>query len=167
MNRSTATLAILVLMLGLLLTARALLPKTEANVSTAEAAVQTASAAVQIAPEDFFRDFRLQREQAREDELKMLDDIISRENAPEDSVKEADARRIEITRAMEQERVMEKLLIIKGFEDAAAFVAEDTVTIVIKQGELSQQDTAKIMELALRHTDLGADKIKIIPYAQE
>ena len=167
LNRSTATLAMLVLMLGLLLAMRVLLPEDQETAAVSGDAVMTAAVSTQSTPEDFFRDFRAQREQARTDELAMLDEIISRENAPEESVKEADARRVEITRAMEQERMMEKLLIVKGFEDAAAFVAEDIVTIVIRQAELSEQENAKIMELALRHTDLPAEKIKIIPYVQQ
>ena len=167
LNRSTATLAMLVLMLGLLLAARVLLPKEQETAAVSVDAERTAAVSAQSTPEDFFRDFRAQREQARTDELAMLDDIISRENAPEESVKEADARRVEITRAMEQERMMEKLLIVKGFEDAAVFVSEDIVTIVIRQAELSDQENARIMELALRHTDRPAEKIKIIPYTQQ
>ena len=167
LNRSTATLAMLVLMLGLLLAMRVLLPEDKEAAVASEESEMTAAVSVQGTTVDFFRDFRSQREQARTDELAMLDEIISRENAPEESVREADARRVEITRAMEQERMMEKLLIVKGFEDAAVFVAEDIVTIVIRQAELSDQENARIMELALRHTDRPAEKIKIIPYTQQ
>lgn len=95
---------------------------------------------------DFFRDFRAQRETARADEIALLDEIVHREGAPEESVREADARRIELTRQTEQERAIETQLVAKGFEDAAAFVQEGTVTIVVKRDRLSDEDTAQILE---------------------
>lgn len=114
---------------------------------------------------DFFRDFRAQRETARADEIALLDEIVHREGAPEESVREADARRIELTRQTEQERAIETQLVAKGFEDAAAFVQEGTVTIVVKRDRLSDEDTAQILEIAMRQTEQEAGNVKIIPAA--
>ena len=116
---------------------------------------------------DFFKDFRAQRETARADEIALLDGIVNRQGAPEESVREADARKIDLTRYTEQERAIEKLLVAKGFEDAAAFVQEDTVSIAVKKEKLSEEDTAKILELAMRQTDQPAENIKIIPVAPD
>ena len=168
-NRSTVTLAALVLMLGILLAARAFIPQqampvtqqVKSDLSDQETVLQETSVA------DFFVDFRKQREQARTEEIAMLEEIIERVSAPEESVKEADARKIELTRVMEQERMLEKLLVAKGFEDAAAFILDKSLTVAVKKAELSREDTAKIMELALRCTGLEADRIKIVPVSVE
>ena len=90
---------------------------------------------------------------------------MHREGAPEESVREADARRIELTRQTEQERAIETQLVAKGFEDAAAFVQEGTVTIVVKRDRLSDEDTAQILEIAMRQTEQEAGNVKIIPVA--
>ena len=66
-----------------------------------------------------------------------------------------------------EERMMEKLLVAKGFEDAAAFVMEDSLTVAVKKAELTQEDTSKILDLALRCTGLEAQNIKIVPVAPE
>lgn len=165
-NRSTVTLASLVLLLGILLAARAMAPQSAQTVSQIIESEQTETIA-QETTGDFFKDFRAQRKQARADEIDLLNEIIDRENAPQESVVAADQRKIELTRATEQERMMEKMLIAKGFEDAAAFVMEESVTIAVKKAELSQEDSAKILELALRCTGLDAQNIKIIPVAPE
>lgn len=167
-NRSTVTLASLVLLLGVLLAARAMLPQQAAPVSqnVSSDPIQDAEETSQPAS-DFFDDFRAQRKQARADEIALLDSIINREGAPEESVKEADARKIEITRIAEQERILEKMLIAKGFEDAAAFLMEESLTVAVKKAELDQKDTAKILELALRCTGLDEKSVKIIPVSPE
>ena len=87
----------------------------------------------------------------------------SERDAPEDSVKKADERRIELTRFTEQERAIEKLLVAKGFEDAAAFVQEGTATIVVKKEKLTDEEIARILEMAMRQTGQEASNIKIIP----
>lgn len=154
-NRTTVTLAAMVLLLGLGLVTRTL-AANQPEPASAEAASVLAA---QEETGDFFRDFRAQRETARADEIALLDEIVHREGAPEESVREADARRIE------QERAIETQLVAKGFEDAAAFVQEGTVTIVVKRDRLSDEDTAQILEIAMRQTEQEAGNVKIIPVA--
>lgn len=160
-NRTTVTLAAMVLLLGLGLVTRTL-AANQPEPASAEAA---SALAAQEETGDFFRDFRAQRETARVDEIALLDEIVHREGAPEESVREADARRIELTRQTEQERAIETQLVAKGFEDAAAFVQEGTVTIVVKRDRLSDEDTAQILEIAMRQTEQEAGNVKIIPVA--
>ena len=166
-NRSTVTLASLVVLLGVLLCARML---TQSGTPVVQLEVDAAQASFLETQEDetgdFFRDFRAQRETARADEIALLDSIVQRQGAPEDSVRQADERKIELTRYTEQERAIEKLLVAKGFEDAAAFVQQGTVSIVVKKEKLTDEDMAKILELAMRQTEQEAGNIKIIPVAQ-
>lgn len=166
-NRSTVTLAALVVLLGALLCTRALTkdlsPTVMLNDTLASASALDAQQVTSTG--DFFKDFRAQRETARADEIALLDTIINRENAPKESITEADARKIELTYYTEQERAIEKLLVAKGFEDVAAFVQDGMVSIVVKQEKLSDADTAKILELAMRQTEQEAGNIKIIPVA--
>ncbi|MDR2515155.1 MAG: SpoIIIAH-like family protein [Christensenellaceae bacterium] len=114
---------------------------------------------------DFFKDFRAQRERARQDEIELLNSIVERENAPIDSVREADKRKVALTQFYEQERGIEKMLIAKGFEDAAAFIQEGSVTIIVRSEKLSELDNDKILEVALRESKQDAANIKIIPVA--
>lgn len=164
-SRSTVTLAALALLFAVALGIRLFSGNTEPVVSIQKESAAPAAEEAQSAAQtgDFFKDFRVQRETARADEIALLDSIVQRENAPEDSVKKADERRIELTRFTEQERAIEKLLVAKGFEDAAAFVQEGTATIVVKKEKLTDEEIARILEMAMRQTGQEASNIKIIP----
>ena len=164
-SRSTVTLAALALLFAVAFGIRLFSGNTEPVVSIQKESAAPAAEEAQSAAQtgDFFKDFRAQRETARADEIALLDSIVQRENAPEDSVKKADERRIELTRFTEQERAIEKLLVAKGFEDAAAFVQEGTVTIVVKKEKLTDEEIARILEMAMRQTGQEASNIKIIP----
>lgn len=164
-RRSTVTLAALALLFAVAFGIRLFSGNTEPVVSIQKESAAPAAEKAQSAAQtgDFFKDFRAQRETARADEIALLDSIVQRENAPEDSVKKADERRIELTRFTEQERAIEKLLVAKGFEDAAAFVQEGTATIVVKKEKLTDEEIARILEMAMRQTGQEASNIKIIP----
>ena len=164
-SRSTVTLAALALLFAVAFGIRLFSGNTEPVVSIQKESAAPAAEEAQSAAQtgDFFKDFRAQRETARADEIALLDSIVQRENAPEDSVKKADERRIESTRFTEQERAIEKLLVAKGFEDAAAFVQEGTATIVVKKEKLTDEEIARILEMAMRQTGQEASNIKIIP----
>ena len=164
-SRSTVTLAALALLFAVAFGIRLFSGNTEPVVSIQKESAAPAAEEAQSAAQtgDFFKDFRAQRETARADEIALLDSIVQRENAPEDSVKKADERRIELTRFTEQERAIEKLLVAKGFEDAAAFVQEGTATIVVKKQKLTDEEIARILEMAMRQTGQEASNIKIIP----
>lgn len=164
-SRSTVTLAALALLFAVAFGIRLFSGNTEPVVSIQKESAAPAAEEAQSAAQtgDFFKDFRAQRETARADEMALLDSIVQRENAPEDSVKKADERRIELTRFTEQERAIEKLLVAKGFEDAAAFVQEGTATIVVKKEKLTDEEIARILEMAMRQTGQEASNIKIIP----
>ena len=144
-SRSTVTLAALALLFAVAFGIRLFSGNTEPVVSIQKESAAPAAEEAQSAAQtgDFFKDFRAQRETARADEIALLDSIVQRENAPEDSVKKADERRIELTRFTEQERAIEKLLVAKGFEDAAAFVQEGTATIVVKKEKLTDEEHKK------------------------
>lgn len=164
-SRSTVTLAALALLFAVAFGIRLFSGNTEPVVSIQKESAAPAAEEAQSASQtgDFFKDFRAQRETARADEIALLDSIVQRENAPEDSVKKADERRIELTRFTEQERAIEKLLVAKGFDDAAAFVQEGTATIVVKKEKLTDEEIARILEMAMRQTGQEASNIKIIP----
>lgn len=164
-SRSTVTLAALALLFAVAFGIRLFSGNTEPVVSIQKESAAPAAEEAQSAAQtgNFFKDFRVQRETARANEIALLDSIVQRENAPEDSVKKADERRIELTRFTEQERAIEKLLVAKGFEDAAAFVQEGTATIVVKKEKLTDEEIARILEMAMRQTGQEASNIKIIP----
>lgn len=172
LNRKMVVVSALVLLLGVLLVAGYLAQRDKAA-STAQLALPQRTAEPASSETltldgdnsmgDFFKDFRAQRESARNDEIALLDSIIDRAGAPQDSVREADRRRIQLTTFTEQERCIEKLLIAKGFEDAAAFIQEGSVSVIVKKEVLTQAEADKVLEVAMKESGQESANIKIIP----
>ena len=65
----------------------------------------------------------------------------------------------EINKTKNSIMIAENLIKTKGFEDCIVFVNSDSVSIVIKKKELSNEDIAKIQNIAAREL---AEKIENI-----
>lgn len=111
----------------------------------------------------FFSDFRVQRDSVRNQEIAYLNEIITDESSDKDSLKDAQDQKIEITRVMEQEMLIEGMIKAKGFEDAVVTIHNGSVNVVVKQAEITSAQAAQILDIVSRETGESADNIKIIP----
>ncbi len=111
----------------------------------------------------FFSDFRVQRDSVRNQEIAYLNEIITDESSDKDSLKDAQDQKIEITRVMEQEMLVEGMIKAKGFEDAVVTIHNGSVNVVVKEAEISSAQVAQILDIVCRETGESADNIKIIP----
>ena len=89
-----------------------------------------------MSTEDYFNDYRANRQSVRETEVSYLDSIITNENSDMETVKDAQNQKIEIVRIMEAELKIEGLLAASGFEDAIVTVQQGSVNVVIKAQEI-------------------------------
>ena len=62
---------------------------------------------------------------------------------------------------MEMEFAIEALLTAKGFADAAVTFHTDSVNVIIKAQELSEQQVAQVLDIVCRETGERAENIKI------
>ena len=113
----------------------------------------------------YFANARLNRQQARDNALNMLQETLVGENTTE-TVKEQTGLAIETMagQAMTEAQI-ENLVVAKGYADCVAIIGQDSVNVVVQgsAGELTRADTAKIMDIVSQNTNFTADRIKIIP----
>lgn len=126
-----------------------------------EGALQADDLAV-MSTEDYFKEYKTNRETVRATEVAYLDSIISNEKSDVETVKDAQNQKIEIVRIMEAELKVEGLLTASGFEDAVVTVQKGSVNVVIKAKEISKEQAAKILEIVRQETDEPAQNIKVI-----
>lgn len=112
---------------------------------------------------NFFTDFRVKREQTREQELAYIDSVIANANTDQQTLSEAQMMKLDMTGIMETELKVEGLLKAKGFSDAVVTVGDDSVNVVIKKETLSQNEVAQILEVVKTETKMVTKNIKIIP----
>jgi len=126
-----------------------------------EDALQADDLAV-MSTEDYFNDYRANRENVRQTEVAYLDSIISSDKSDMETVKDAQNQKIEIVRIMEAELKIEGLLAAGGFEDAIVTVQKGSVNVVIKATAITKEQAAKILEIVRQETDEPAQNIKVI-----
>ena len=116
------------------------------------------------ASSDYFATARLNRQQARDSALSLLQDAAAREDADE-TVKEQVNETIQtmadytVTEAQIENRV-----VAKGYTDCVAFIGENSLSLAVSapEGGLVEADTAKIVDVVNQAAGFTADQIKII-----
>lgn len=109
--------------------------------------------------ENYFVNYRLEREKYRQQTIGMLETLLA---SPESkSRSEAQGKWLELTTKIEQEGELENLLKIKGFKDVVTDVTKDGVHVLVFAPELSSGDITLIQDIVIRVTKIRLDKIII------
>lgn len=112
----------------------------------------------------YFASARLNRQQARDSALELLQEAAADEKAEQTVVDEANASIQTMAAYTLSEAQVENLVTAKGYGDCVCFLDKESANLVVSatsQG-LSETDIAKIVEIVREETGLSADKIKII-----
>jgi stage III sporulation protein AH len=121
--------------------------------------------AVQVAKNlenDFFIDYKLERDRLRSQEADYLRELINNPNASIESKEKAQQDLIALSQKVEKEMVVENLIKAKGFEDAVIFFSDEFVNIVIKTNGLLPKEVAQITDVVTKTIGITVDKITII-----
>lgn len=112
----------------------------------------------------YFASARLNRQQARDSALELLQEAAADEKADQKVVDEANASIQTMADETLSEAQVENLVTAKGYGDCVCFIGEDGVNLVVSSTDqgLSETDIAKIVEIVREETGLSADQIKII-----
>ena len=112
----------------------------------------------------YFASARLNRQQARDSALELLQKAAADEKADQTMVDEANASIQAMAACTMSEAQVENLVTAKGYGDCVCFIGDGSVSVVVSatEGGLSETDIAKIMEIVQEETGLSAQRIKII-----
>ena len=112
----------------------------------------------------YFATARLNRQQARDSALSLLQDAAAREDA-DDAVKNQLNDNIQtMADYTVTEAQIENLVVAKGYTDCVAFIGEDALSLAVSapEGGLTESDTAKIVDVVNQTAGFTADQITII-----
>lgn len=123
----------------------------------------------ELVPEDaasgtYFSTARLNRQQARDNALSLLQEAAQDEKADQKSIDEANAAIQTMADYTMTEAQIENLITAKGYTDCVAFLGENSISVVVSAVEngMTDADAARIGEIVMEQTGLKADQIKII-----
>lgn len=113
----------------------------------------------------YFSEARLNRQQARDSALSLLQEAAKDEKASKETIEEANLAIQTMANYTLTEAQIENLVVAKGYTNCVAFLSDNSISVVVSGPEESLLDTdvAKIGEIVMEQTGLKADNIKIIP----
>ena len=112
----------------------------------------------------YFATARLNRQQARDSALSLLQDAAAREDADETVKNQLNDNIQTMADYTVTEAQIENLVVAKGYADCVAFIGEDTLSLAVAapEGGLTETDTARIVDVVNRTAGFTADQISII-----
>lgn len=112
----------------------------------------------------YFANARLNRQQARDSALSILQEAAAGAEADETMREQTNAAIQTMADYTVTEAQIENLVVAKGYADCVAFIGEDTVSVVVEiaGGQLTEVDTARITDIVTQSTEFAASQIKII-----
>ncbi len=112
--------------------------------------------------DNFFVQARLDRETIRSRQKEELQEITTLKNAPEDSVAKAHEEYLALIKRSEIEATIESLIRQRGFDDVVAILGTNgSVDLIVKADNLSQDQTAQLSDIVMRHANVEMDAIYI------
>lgn len=111
---------------------------------------------------DYFASITLQRKQARDEAMEVLQSVAASSTAL-DEAKEAaldDINRLALD--IEREANIETLVLSKGFEQCVAVISDKSCNIIVKTNGLMPDDVAQISEIVYEQAGILPDNLKII-----
>lgn len=113
---------------------------------------------------NYFDTARLNREEARDSALAILQKTVDDPEAAADAVTMAQESISAMATATLAESKIESLINAKGYADCVAFIGDSSVSVVVSKagGELEAADIAKITDIVCGETEFSASDVKVI-----
>ena len=112
----------------------------------------------------YFSSARLNRQQARDSALELLQDAATDESATQTVKDDANTSIQTMAANTLSEAQIENLVTAKGYRDCICFIGDTSASVVVAaiEGGMTDTDTARITEIVKEQTGLTAAQIKII-----
>lgn len=112
--------------------------------------------------EDFFIEYRLEREKARSEQINIFREMINNPNSDEITKKEAQKKMLALTDKMEKELEIESLIRARGYKESLAYIHEEAVDVIVHTNGLNKSDVAKIGDIIVKITGFNFEDVTII-----
>lgn len=111
--------------------------------------------------DQFFMEYRLERDRRRAQEIELLQSMYNTSDEGSDVKQEVQYKLLAITNSIDQELTLEALIMARGYADAVAVVQPESATIVVRAGDFTEEDAARIADLVTRTTGIPLSKITV------
>ncbi len=121
---------------------------------------------IEVSPSsnDYYATARLNRQQARDSALSLLQDGVNGAEYNDVLAEETNIAIQTMANYTVTEAQIENLVVAKGYVDCVAFMSDDSISIAVTsaQGGITEADTARIVDVVNQTAGYSASQIKII-----
>ncbi len=111
---------------------------------------------------DYFVEARLEKENSRSKALEILNQTAANESFDQDTRQKAQAQILGMASNVEKETVIENIAKAKGYPDISVYIDGEEVSIIVKKDNFSDEDVAKIKDIATEQLGISGKNIKIV-----
>lgn len=113
--------------------------------------------------EGYFEQARKNREESRQKSLDILNQTASNETFDEKTRSEAQKTILAVAQNVEHEASIENIIKAKGYENATVYIDGEKVEIIVKKDGFTEEDAAKLSDIATEQLGISPSDIKIVP----
>ncbi|KUG05020.1 stage iii sporulation protein ah [hydrocarbon metagenome] len=112
--------------------------------------------------DNYFAEYRMERERIRSKQVETLKDIINQESSTQEAKDAAALRLVKISEDIEKEMKTESLIKSRGYEDCVVIIQAETTTVVILAAALRVDQEEEIKKMVSRSVQCSDDSICIV-----
>ena len=128
---------------------------SDSNSETTQTSAQTST------DDDYFTKSKLERDTMYSQMLESYENILNSTNSLETQKQSATDEIKKINDTKNSIMICENLIQTKGFENSIIFVNEDSISVIIKSDELTQEEVAQIQNIISREMNSEIENIHI------
>lgn len=113
--------------------------------------------------DNFFSEYRLERERTRSEQVERLNEIINNPNTSVDIRMKAQEDLLWFTNNLGKETKIETALLAKGFSDAVTVIESESVMVVVSSEGLREDEIARIADIVTFISGYNMEDIVIVP----
>ena len=116
--------------------------------------------------DDFFSEYKMERERTRSGQIEILREIVSNPNSSAQMRQEAQQKLIKISDNLEKESKIENALVAKGFKEAIVEIQPEAVMVIVPSNGLRQDEIARISDIVIKVSGCRMEDVVIVPKSQ-
>lgn len=113
--------------------------------------------------QDFFREYRIERERTLSKQTEILNEIIHNANSSAQMRADAQNKLMALTEDLGRETKIESALVAKGFADAIAVMQEPSVMVIVPSEGFRQDEIARIADIVSKIAECRWEDVIIVP----
>jgi len=113
--------------------------------------------------DNFFSEYRIERERTRSGQVEILREIVNNPNSSTQMRQEAQNKLIRISDNLDKESKIENMLIAKGFKEAIAVIQEEGAMVIVPSEGLREDEIARIADIVIKVAECSIEDVTIVP----